>query len=223
MQVVIVHGSEVETMCWTKTLQGHLLLVLILCAGGAFLLSSCTRPVTSPSHSSLNPVKARGFPIWMPALPECTFAPENLQFSQFEPNGVDDIVIYLSTQAQCGKRTGSFSQLQMIVLDVETARQQNPKFWEGVESDHFEQLRRQTAGYVLAASKNRAWVKLGNVYLHIRGDAWLVEKLAPHYVKVYNEVKKTTEQVVQQLGAPEEAKGNFELLYDYREYRTISR
>lgn len=186
-------------------------------AGGAVLLSSCNR---QPSYKQLNPVQSRGFPIWMPALPNCTFRPVNLSFAQSEPFEVDNIIIHYSTEVQCGQMTGSFSQLQIIVSDFGSAKRQHAKFWEGVDSVSLEPLLKRRSGYVLSASQERAWVKLGNIWLHLRGDGWVVQKLATHYVQTYDKMVTDIDKTVRRLSVPNEARSNFEVLYEYKEYRT---
>lgn len=202
-----------------KVEQAVRIVFLLAIVGGVFPLPCCKRP-SSISHKALNPVNARGFPIWTPSLPECIFTPTNPMFAQYEPYSIDSVVIHTSAEAKCGGRVGSFSQLQMVVLNVETARRQYTKFWDGIEDNQLEQLIKQPAGYVVSALGDRAWVKLGNIWLHLRGDTWLVKKLAVHYVKVYNEMVHDIGGAIQKLGVPEQARSNFEVLYEYREYHT---
>lgn len=178
-----------------RTIHGFIVVVwgMIL-----FCIPGCTRSTHSSnppdqSFESLNPIKARGAPLWIPILPDAQVSLSHSDWIQVEPfNRVDSIVIHFGIKIKSSSKQGIADQYQMIVFDIKESRKINPNFWRRLEIAQAQRLAQQVYGYWVAKEQQgmsrgyaKAWVKLGNVWLMLAGDRWVVESLVQHYIERY--------------------------------------
>jgi len=202
---------------------------LIVVALGILLfgIPGCTRSTYSShtpdqSFEGLNPVKARGAPLWIPILPDAQVSLPTSHWLQLEPlNKVDSIIVQLGIEIKSSGRHGTVDQYQMIVFDIKGSREINPKFWDGLEIAQAQRLAQQVYGYWIAKqgtsrSMAKAWVKLGNVWLMLVGDRWVVESLVQHYTERYKSMLHSLEEV---RNIDKNLEKNVRFLVEYSEFR----
>jgi hypothetical protein len=179
------------------------------------LLCSCNRP--TDSFERLNPVKARSAPLWMPTLTGYQLSVSNTYWSQREPFEADTLIFHLSITAKNNSKEGAVDQYQLVVTDFDRSRRYNLKFWQGFQGKEAEQLQRAEKGFWLNRERDRGWVKLGNVWLLLVGDAWLIELLAQDYIQQYEQRVHGMQQARKQFG--DNAEKAFGFLLEYREHQ----
>lgn len=183
------------------------------------LLQGCRNHPRSDSFESLNSVQVRGAPLWMPTLPNYKVQITNAYWFQRVPFNVDTLGFHISIIAQKDSVRGEVDQYQVVVQDINHSKTANPRFWDGFGGGEPEHLAQLDSGYWLNKEKHRGWVKLGNVWLMISGDAWLVELLAKHYITQYNQRVKAVRAAEKELGPDTEKALGF--LYKYVETRSV--
>lgn len=152
-----------------------------------YVLTGCRQQQASEP----NTVAARGSLLWVPVLPDCIVQIRNAYWVQTAPYSVETTTYHLGIAIQKGTRKGSVDQYQLVVLDIAQSQKLNPKFWKHMEPTQVEQLRSRQRGYYVMRLANapesaRGWVKLGNVWLMLVGDYWVVELLAKHYISEFD-------------------------------------
>ena len=179
------------------------------------LLCSCNRPTAS--FEQLNPVKAHSAPLWMPTLTGYQLSVSNTYWSQREPFEADTLIFHLSITAKNNSKEGAVDQYQLVVTDFDRSRRYNLKFWQGFQGKETEQLQRAEKGFWLNRERHRGWVKLGNVWLLLVGDAWLIELLAQDYIQQYEHRARGMQQARKQFG--DNAEKAFGFILEYREHQ----
>jgi hypothetical protein len=141
----------------------------------------------------------------------------NTYWSQREPFEVDTLTFHLSLTAKNNSKEGAVDQYQLVVTDLDRSRRYNLKFWQGFQGKEAEQLKRAEKGFWLNRERHRGWVKLGNVWLLLVGDAWLIELLAQDYIQQYEQRVRGMQQARKQFG--DNAEKAFGFLLEYREHQ----